>query len=92
MLMHPEAQKKEEQCADALEKWCEQERLLNAQGEEYRLSAAFKVTALRLLMNAKKEQFEMMENEARSRAGDKVSDEVFAYLLNRVREYATKRR
>ena len=55
MIMHPEAVKREEDIADALEKWCEQERLLSPHGEEYKLSAAFKVTALRLIMSVKSE-------------------------------------
>ena len=58
MLIHPEAPKREEDIADALEKWCEQERLLQAHGEDYKLSAAFKVTAFKVLMSCKKEQFE----------------------------------
>ena len=92
MLMHPEGPKREEDIAEVLEKWCEQERLLHAHGDEYKMSAAFKVTALRLLMSTKKEQFELMEREAKAQHGDKISEAMFEDLLNRVREYAAKRR
>ena len=57
--MHPEAPKKED-IAEVLEKWCEQERLLHAHGDEYNMSAAFKITALRVLMTVKRGQFELM--------------------------------
>ena len=92
MLIHPEASKREEDIADALEKWCEQERLLQAHGEDYKLSAAYKVTALKVLMNCKKEQFETMERESRATTGDKVNDEMFQDLLARIREYSANRR
>ena len=51
MLMGPEAPRREEDIAEALKKWCEQERLLQAHGDEYRLNAAFKFTALRVIMS-----------------------------------------
>ena len=57
-LMSPTPVKHEYEIADALEKWSEQERTLRAHGDEYKLSAAFKVTALRELMTCKTEQFE----------------------------------
>ena len=92
MLMHPEAPKREEDIAEVLEKWCEQERLLHAHGDEYKMNAAFKVTALRLLMSTKREQFELMEREAKAHHGDKITEGMFEDLLNKVREYAAKRR
>ena len=55
ILMHPTAVKHEHEIADALERWSEQERILRAHGDEYKLSAAFKVTALRVLMTCKRE-------------------------------------
>ena len=39
----------------------EQVKLLEAHGEDYRLKATFKTTALRMIMNIKKEAFENME-------------------------------
>ena len=92
MLMHPEAPKREEDIAEAIEKWCEQERLLLAHGDDYKLSAAFKITALRVLMSCKREQFELMEREARTQHRDVINDDMFADLLNKAREYAAKRR
>ena len=92
MLINPEAPRREEDIADALEKWCEQERLLPAHGEDYKLSAAFKVTALKVLMNCKKEQFETMERESKAISGDKLNDEMFKDLLARIREFAANRR
>ena len=53
VLMHPNPVKHESEIADALEKWAEQERTLRAHGDDYKLNAAFKVTALRVLMSCK---------------------------------------
>ena len=69
MLMHPAPAKHDHEIADALERWSEQERTLRAHGDEYKLNAAFKVTALRVLMSCKREQFEFLEREARTRHG-----------------------
>ena len=52
-LMSPTPVKHEYEIADALEKWSEQERTLRVHGDEYKLSAAFKMTALRMLMTCK---------------------------------------
>ena len=43
-------------------------------------------------MSTKKEQFEVMEREARMQNNDKVDESMFAELLNKVKEYATKRK
>ena len=77
MLMHPNPVKHEYEIADALERLSEQERTLRAHGDEYKLNAAFKVTALKVLMNCKKEQFELFEREARSKNDDKICDKMF---------------
>ena len=77
MLMHPNPVKHEWEIADALEKWAEQERTLRAHGDEYKLSAVFKVTALRHLMTCKREQFEVFEREARTKHEDKICDGMF---------------
>ena len=66
MLMHPNPVKHEWEIADALEKWSEQERTLRAHGDEYKLSVVFKVTALRVLMTCKREQFEVFERECKT--------------------------
>ena len=71
-LMHPTPVKHEYEIADALEKWAEQERTLRAHGDDYKLSAVFKVTALRVLMTCKREQFEVFEREARTKHGESV--------------------
>merc|ERR1711951_68045 len=92
ILMHPTLVKYEYEIADALEKWSEQERTLRAHGDDYKLNAAFKVTALRILMTCKREQFEFFERESRTKHNDKVSDEMFDDLLARVKEYAQQRR
>ena len=70
----------------------QQERTLRAHGDEYKLNAAFKVTALRVLMSCKREQFEFLEREARTRHGDRVCDDMFDDLYAKVREYAQQRR
>ena len=44
--MHPSPINHESEIADALEKWAEKERTLRAHGDDYKLPAAFKVTAL----------------------------------------------
>ena len=92
ILMHPTPVKHEYEIADALEKWAEQERTLRAHGDDYKLNAAFKVTALRVLMSCKREQFEFFEREARTKHGEKLCDEMFDDLLARVKEYAQQRR
>ena len=92
ILMHPTPVKHEHEIADALEKWSEQERTLRAHGDDYKLNAAFKVTALKVLMSCKREQFEFFEREARTKHGEKLSDEMFDDLLARVKEYAQQRR
>ena len=92
VLMHPTPVRHEYEIADALEKWSEQERTLRAHGDDYKLNAAFKVTALRVLMSCKREQFEFFEREARTKHGEKLSDEMFDDLLARVKEYAQQRR
>ena len=92
MLMHPTPVKHEHEIADAPERWAEQERTLRAHGDEYKLSAAFKVTALRVMMSCKREHFEFMEREAKTKHGDKVCDNMFDDLYSRMREYAQQRR
>ena len=69
-LMHPSSPKHDHEIADALERWAEQERSLRAHGTEYSLSAAYKVTALRIIMTCRREQFEFMERESRSLHGE----------------------
>ena len=77
MLMHPNPVKHEYDLADALEKWAEQERTLRAHGNDYQLSAVFKVTALRGLMTNKREQFESFEREANTKQNDRRCDDMF---------------
>ena len=91
-IMNPTPVKHESEIADALERWSESERTLRAHGDTYRLNAAFRVTALRILMSCKNEQFEQMEREAKSKHGDKICDDMFDDLYARVREYAQQRR
>ena len=91
-IMNPMPPKHESEIADALEKWAESERTLRAHGDNYKLNAAFRVTALRILMTCKAEQFEHMEREAKAKHGDKVCDNMFDDLFARVREYAQQRR
>ena len=92
MLMHPNPVKHVSEVAEALEKWAEQERTLRAHGEDYKLPAAFKVTALRLLMNCKREQFDTMEREAKANNGEKVCEGMFEDLFARIKEYAVQKR
>ena len=76
-LMSPTPAKHEWEIADAIEKWAEQERTVSAHGDDYKLSVVFKVTALRVLMSRKREHFDIMEREAKSKHGDKVCDAMF---------------
>ena len=92
MVMHPTPPKHEHDIADALEKWAEQERTLRAHGKDYELNAAFKITALRILMTAKREQFEFFEREAKAKHNDKICEGMFEDLFSRIREYAQQRR
>ena len=72
ILMHPTPVKHEYEIADALEKWSERERTLRAHGDNYKLNAALKVTALKVLMTCKREQFEFFEG---------IQDEVWRQSL-----------
>ena len=84
ILMHPTPVKHEYEIADALEKWSERERTLRVRGDDYKLSATFKVTAFPVLMSCKRERFEFFEREARMRHGEKLGDEMFDDFLARV--------
>ena len=57
-LMRPVQTTNEHEIADALEKWSEQERTMKMHGTDYELGAACKITALRTIMNCRREQFE----------------------------------
>merc|ERR1711895_354623 len=92
MLMHPTPPKSEYEIADALEKWFEQERTLRAHGKDYELNVAFKITALKELMNCKREHFDNMERECKMRHGDAINEDMYEDLLTRIREYAQQRR
>ena len=65
---------------------------MRAHGSEYSLSAAYKVTALRIIMTCRREQFEFMERESRSLHNDKVCDAMFETLYGKIREYAQQRK
>ena len=43
-------------------------------------------------MNSKREQFENMERESKARHGDALSENMFEDLVNRIKEYAQRRR
>ena len=92
MVMQPTPPAHDYEIAEALEKWMEQERRVRAHGENYRLSAAYKVTALKVLMSCKKETFESMEREAKVDHGGKQTEEMFDDLCLEVREFAQQRR
>ena len=91
-VMSPNPVKNEAELADAIEKWAEQERVLRAHGPQYELGAGFKISALKILMSCKREQFEFLEREAKSRNGDKVDNALFDDLFSKIREYAHQRR
>ena len=91
-LMAPNPVKREHEIADALEKWSEQERTVRAHGDKYALPAVFKVTALRILMTCKLEQFELLEREAKAKHNGEVCDTMFDDLYAKVREYANHKR
>ena len=80
-IMHPNPPKHESEIADALERWCESERLLSAHGDEYRMPAAYKITALQILMTCRREQFEMMERECKTANGNKISEATYDMLF-----------
>ena len=92
MLMHPNAVKHGHEMADALEKWSEQERTLRAHGDNYKLNAAYKVTALRVIMSCKREQFDFLEREAKAKHNNEVNNDMFDDLFAKAREYAQQRR
>ena len=92
LIMHPTLAKHDHEIAVLLERWAEQERDLRAHGDEYKLNTAYKITALKLIMSCKREQFDFMEREAKAKHGDKVCEGMFQDLFAKVREYAQQRR
>ena len=56
------------------------------------MPAAYKITALQILMTCRREQFEMMERECKTATGDKISEEMYDMLFERIRDWAQKRR
>ena len=87
-LMHPDPPKKEEDLYEELDKWIERVRRLEAHGEKYVLPPLYKVTALRLLMVGKaKEHFEIWEADHKSEL-----DGGFSNILNKIRDYARKKK
>jgi hypothetical protein len=85
-LMHPEAPKREEALAEAVDNWVERVRRFEAHGLKYALPALFKVTALRLMMVGRaKELFEIREAEHDTDEYGGFND-----ILNNVRDYARK--
>jgi hypothetical protein len=57
MVMSPVQPRREDEIADAVDKWREQVRALESFGDMYKLSLAFKVTALKSLMVGKAKEF-----------------------------------
>ena len=83
VIMNPTVPKSEEAIADAIDKWKEQIRIMDAMGAEYALPAAFKKTALRQLMIGKaKDYYDNLE------ATKPDIDELIAKCY----EYANKKR
>ena len=56
------------------------------------MAPALKCDALRTIMSCRLEQFEMLERESKSKFGDRVSEDMFEHLRNRIREFAQLRR
>ena len=87
-VMHPKPPKEEGDIADALDKWVELERALsNHKG--YGLAVQYKMVALESLMVGKaKDQFDTWKETMEG----SESEESFRKLVNKAREYATKKR
>ena len=90
--MRPTIPKHEHAIAAALENWSESDSTLREHGDEYRMAPALKCDALRTIMSCRLEQFEMLERESKSKFGDRVSEDMFEHLRNRIREFAQQRR
>ena len=87
-LMQPEAPKKEEELAEALDIWLERVRRLEAHGDKYILPTLYKVAALRQLVVGKaKEHYELWEQD------HKLDDDGgYQEILEKVEDYARKKR
>ena len=90
-LMNPAPPNNEHEIAEAIEKWSDSESILRAHGEAYHLKAACLITALRAIRSCKREQVEFLEREAKAKHGEDETDELFEYLLNRVKEWVHQR-
>ena len=87
-LMHPEAPKKQEDLADAVDTWVERVKRLEAHGDKYALPALYKVTALRLLMvGTSKDHFELWGAEYQN-----YDDGGYKEILGKAKDYARRRK
>ncbi len=57
MLMHPSPPKKEEEFAEYVEMWQDKMRSLEAYGDHFKLAPLFKISALRMLMTGKANEY-----------------------------------
>ena len=92
IMMAPKAPVNEHEIADCLDKWAEQERAMRSRGQGYTMQTALKISAIRSIMDNKKEQFESMEREARTVHGGIENEAMFDTLFSKVTEYARQRR
>ena len=90
-VMNPTPPKKEEEIASALESWVTETRLIEQQGPNYVLPPAFKMTALKIIMTIKEDQFEQMLRSPKVTQTTDGQDRVNA-LIEEIREYANRRR
>ena len=64
LLMNPATAAKEEEIAEAIERWEEKVNRLARHGEDYRLPEAFKEVALKQMLTGKiKDNFELWQSE-----------------------------
>jgi hypothetical protein len=88
-IMTPAAPKKDEELADAIDRWQESQRQLQEMDPEYGLMPVFKISALKQLMSVRgKEYFENLESQYVGKASEKQFEE----MLRKCKELATRRR
>ncbi len=88
-VMSPTAVKREEDISDAVDKWMDQVKILESHGPTCQLGPVFKTTALQLLLNNFRDQFEHMTDSIPKNMDEEGK---FEMLIKKILEFATKRR
>ena len=88
-VMNPQPPKQDSELSAVFENWVNQLNLVESQGQEYRLPAAYKITSLRLIMSNKQDKFDDFMQAVESVTN---LEKKFEALVKKIREYANTKR